>query len=151
MIRAIAWVFILWAALFGAIVAIHERGDERTPAHVSAILPDPTCKAPCWQGIRPTLTPPKDANTILSAMGDRALGEDQRWTLNAETDHPVTVTLRETELRLAPTDLRLGEVILAYGEPDYSFLFYMSRRVTWTGRCGCGSITRPRRWRSRWR
>ncbi len=128
---SIVGLFAVCTALTGL---VHAAARRDPPARVAALLPDPDCAAPCWQGLRPGYASARDLQAWIDAP-------PPGWTLTRQEDLVPTdgslqhwmiqqpATLRLTilqspqptndQLMLEPRDLALGDLIAAHGAPEY--------------------------------
>jgi hypothetical protein len=124
-------VLMLCAALIGGTRALARRD---LPAHVQALLPDPSCPAPCWQGLRPGYSttddilnwianPPDGWHVILPFTSKEIicqygsaciiLPDQVRFDLAA-----IGTGSTQAFFEVLPYELTLGDVLVALGEPD---------------------------------
>jgi hypothetical protein len=96
-------------------------------AHVAILLPDHDCGMVCWNAIEPGVTDFKTARTLITQNLNIVAAElDNRWQFAPDDDHVHTVHLeagiqpaRAGNISLTPDEVRLGDMLLALGEPDY--------------------------------
>lgn len=106
------------------------------PPAVTALLPDDSCPAPCWQGLRPGYwtddeiqhwldDPPHGWRSAIQGPQTPPAGSQQVWEISPHEGPPMTLTLDHSAnpvddvLTLKPTDLRLGELMTGLGRPAY--------------------------------
>ena len=159
-------VLILCAALIGGTRALARRD---LPAHVQALLPDPLCPAPCWQGLRPGYSTPEN-------ITDWVKNPPEGWHIEVPSesaDFPcqmgfaclvlpdgINIYLGVTSsspteviFGVVPLELTLGDVLVALGEPDaigfnlgispdsVDFrLYYLDEYLTVFGRVGFNGV-----------
>jgi hypothetical protein len=96
-------------------------------AHVIPLLPDHDCAMVCWNGIQPGVTDFKAARAAISENLNIVAAElDDRWQFSPDDSHIHTVRLepgaqptRTGKIFLYPDDVRLGEMLMALGEPEF--------------------------------
>jgi len=125
--RFVLFIFVLCAILIGVVRGVL---PHQPPPEIAALLPDVSCTAPCWQGLRPGYSTPDDVQQRLTdsrwpdAVVDggtagsveewtAVLGDDARLWFGYSSQSPA-----QNELQLRPAHLRVGDVIAALGEPD---------------------------------
>jgi hypothetical protein len=128
---ALAGLFALCAGLTGAVATLAHRDP---PPRVAALLPDPDCAPPCWQGLRPGATapsvlqawmdhPPHDWRAVFFHERGSPPGFDN-WEITAPDGVHFDISVvriqnpRIDRLLLTAPDLRLGDVLAALGPPD---------------------------------
>lgn len=128
---SIAGLFAVCAALTGA---IHAAARRDPPARIAALLPDSSCPAPCWQGLRPGYATARDLQSWLDTPpqgwtlrrlddGTPSDGSLRSWAISGGTS--LTLTVIQTphptsdQLMIDPPALTLGDLIAAHGEPAY--------------------------------
>jgi hypothetical protein len=133
---SIVGLFAVCAALTGM---IHAASRRDPPARVAALLPDPECPAPCWQGLRPGYASARDLQTWIESPprgwtlkrledGTPSDGSLQSWSISGSASLTLTVLQSpqptNDQLMIDPPALTLGDLIAAHGAPDY-FDVYM--------------------------
>lgn len=88
-----------------------------TPPAVAVLLPDDTCTAPCWRGIRSVVTSKAEGTVILSQLPDAQPIQDYAWRFTYEDE--VYIAWFLSSLTLLAPHVRLGDILAAMGEPDY--------------------------------
>jgi hypothetical protein len=126
----------LWLSGAVLVAGTHLLARRAPPDRVSALLPDPTCTAPCWQGLRPGyIAPDRLEAWIGDPPGDwqpsplhsdlTRIGLIDSWQIRLPDAAPLILTTWRIHspavdrLDVAQADLRLGDVIAALGEPDF--------------------------------
>lgn len=108
-------IFNSGAIFFARAVGIREG----TPAHVAIVLPDDSCAAPCWQGIRPTSMGQAEIEEKLAQLPAVQRLGDGVWVFSPDTVREYSASYFVNTLVLRATHLRLGDLLAALGEPDY--------------------------------
>jgi len=143
-----ASLFLLLVLVIGG-TRLAARRDP--PDSVAALLPDPACPAPCWQGLRPGTISSDALHDWLHTLPDGwhsddppiqevAAGVRDRWRIDMPGADPLFFTLDRIHsplvdrLIVSPPDLRLGEVIAALGTPDYVDFMIIAPRATQPGK-----------------
>jgi hypothetical protein len=133
---ALTILAILWLAcglLAGGVLALTRWGGP--PERVAALLPDESCPAPCWQGLRPGWVEQEQVPAWLAGLPDSWQVEplETEATLPRPSNmYDVTVPGGAFRLSLSrlhdpateiiavlPRDLVLGDLLAALGAPDY--------------------------------
>jgi hypothetical protein len=115
-------LWVLLAALLLAWRGAHFSSSLSPLARFS--LPSADCPAPCWAGIRPAAQTPVEIEARLAALpnGEQVTaGAETYWRFRVDGGE-ARVYAGQTSLALYPTPLTLGEVLLAFGSPDYQTL-----------------------------
>ncbi|MBN1679796.1 MAG: hypothetical protein JW966_05860 [Anaerolineae bacterium] len=114
----------------------HAFARRDIPAHVAAMLPDPDCPAPCWQGFRPGyITDDVWEQWFDSQPAGWQITPDQSsaanpdpggaWTITLPDGRAITLTMlimaRPTQdaLFVSQDSLTLGDIINALGAPAF--------------------------------
>lgn len=146
--RVFAWIAALLAgctALIGGIHALARQQDP--PPHVAALLPDPTCPAPCWQGFRPGymegdalqswLADPPDGWRVTGGDGTLPLPVD-RWQVQLAGGAQFYIDLMRIHSpavdQISLLDLpglQVGHLIAALGAPSFVDFFLGSDSQLW--------------------
>jgi hypothetical protein len=135
MIRFLLLSGLVFGVALILIGGVHALADHAVPGRVAVLLPDASCAAPCWQGLRPGHTRPVMLNDWLDhppagwhvrpARGRGTPPGFSNWqaTLPGAVTFYITVVRIDNpamdRLRLMEEELRLGDVILALGTPNF--------------------------------
>jgi hypothetical protein len=137
MIRAWAGMTLaLFAVCLLVIGGPRLLAQNQPPDRVAALLPDPDCAAPCWQGLRPGYVPPDALKAwIDDPPGNwRAspvypdvtrVGVIDSWSIPLADDAPLILTTWRVhspnvdKLFVEQPDLRVGDVVAALGQPAF--------------------------------
>jgi hypothetical protein len=129
--RPLFIVFVVCCALIGGVRLLSPFDP---PRDVAALLPDPACPAPCWRGFamdKVTVdqvlawvqTRPADWRVTGYTPTSRS-GRSTHWEMKVPDIGTVMIDTIPTDLgfqtalRLMPHGLRLGDMLVALGEPD---------------------------------
>ena len=132
LLSLVAALFALCAGLIGAARILAPKAP---PPDVAALLPDPSCEAPCWAGLHPgaiapsTLrawieAPPGDWSVRLYRSRGSPTGFDN-WEITLPVGAHFYLSLVRfhspyvDRLTLFAPALRLGDVVAALGVPDF--------------------------------
>lgn len=91
-----------------------------TPPAVAILLPDDSCTAPCWHGIRSVVTSKEEVAVILSQLPHAQQIQDYAWQFTYANEEYSAWFLSRLSVR-AP-HIRLGDVMAVMGVPDYQTL-----------------------------
>ena len=126
--RGLVWAVMIFCACVLVIIQIRGKAPESLP-YVRAVLPDTDCEPICWNGIQPGITDYKSARNTIAALPNTLPIEDalDTWGLSPDDHHWHMLTLnnKTTEVMLLPENVRLGEVLLSLGSPDFYTLRYV--------------------------
>ena len=118
------WRMILRVMLLTLIAttAVYFLGRRQsTPVYVQAILPDSSCPAPCWNGIRPAFIREQEITSVMNQLPDVQQVADWQWTFSPDAKHRLDVYFYGV-LALTSDAIRLGDVLAVLGAPDYQTL-----------------------------
>ncbi|MBI5958594.1 MAG: hypothetical protein HY866_07665 [Chloroflexi bacterium] len=109
--------------------------SDSLPSSVLALLPDDSCAAPCWQGLRPGywtegeirrwLSDPPHGWEVVESKNRSGHSAYLWYVIRQHGGKSINLTLLRTantqdnELALAPHDLRLGDLLSRLGQPRY--------------------------------
>ena len=116
----------LLIALAG-IVLIRAICGPTPSVHVAALLPDHNCGMACWNGIQPGVTDYKAARAAITERPDIVETESgDVWQFKPDDEHTHTARLEQGarpthtgKIFLYPDGVRLGDLLLALGEPEF--------------------------------
>ncbi len=117
MIRFCGIMISLFALIFVGCWQVIQREGSYQPAAMEIILPDESCPAPCWYGIRAGTTQLMDIHSRVNEFsGVQEIGKNT-WQLTRDVQ--VSLNPDNGDLFIYPQGVTLGDFLLRLGEPDY--------------------------------
>ncbi len=109
---------LLFLMVGAGVLAARQAGLQAgTPPTVAILLPDQSCTAPCWRGIRAVVTSKEEGAVILNQLPQVEPIQDYAWRFTYQHEEYIAWFLSSLTL-LAP-HIRLGDILAVMGEPDY--------------------------------
>jgi len=138
----------LLALCIAVVGGTHALARRDPPPRIAALLPDPTCPPPCWQGFQPSqidpfalqawlTNPPHGWQARYYHLRGAPPGYDENWEVSLPEGGTFDVSIvrwRDVDLiRLFAPGLTVGDVLAALGEPGYLNLSLQPIRSGATG------------------
>ncbi|KAB2904304.1 MAG: hypothetical protein F9K27_09485 [Anaerolineae bacterium] len=120
MLRFLLWLMVIWGAVFAGWLVQRDRADEYMASYLAAVLPDEGCVSPCWSGIRPGKSSIMEVHGAVSQLSGVQEIAKNTWLMAHE--HIILLHPENGDLFIRPSGIRLGDFLLALGEPDYQTL-----------------------------
>ncbi|HVO70570.1 MAG TPA: hypothetical protein VMT24_11020 [Aggregatilineaceae bacterium] len=146
--RFLAVIGSLFALCITVVAGTHAFARRDPPPRMAALLPDPTCPKPCWQGFHPSQIdpfalqawfndPPHGWQARYYHIRGAPPGYDENWEVSLPQGGTFDVSIvrwRDVDLiRLYAPGLTVGDALAALGKPGFISLSLKPIRSGTTG------------------